>query len=314
MNDMMAALWTEKYRPQTVSDVILPAHMKKVFTEMVKTKDIQNMLFCGGPGMGKTTVAKAICKELNLDYIVINGSKDGNIDTLRGKIQQFASTISLEGGIKVIILDEADYLNAQSTQPALRGFIEEFSGNCRFILTANYRNKILPPLQSRCSVYDFSIKTKEKPQLYGSFLKRLEFILNEENISYTQKALAELIKKHAPDYRRILNEAQRYSKSGTIDEGVLTNLTDESMKSLMGFLKDKDFRKMRKWVVDNLDIESAAIYRGIYDQIGENLKPHSIPPVILLLAEYQYKQAFVADHEINIVAALTEIMSEADWK
>ena len=307
-------LWCEKYRPQTVNETILPDSLKTVFNKMVATGDLPNMMFSGTAGVGKTTVAKALCNELDLDWIIINGSEEGNIDTLRTKIKHFASTVSLQGGYKVVILDEADYLNPQSTQPALRGFIEEFSNNCRFILTCNFKNRIIEPLHSRCSVYDFSIPKAERPKIAGTFYKRVVDILTAEKVSFDPKTLAVLVEKHFPDFRRIMNELQRYSISGQIDSGILVNLSDESTKALMTHLKDKDFKSMRSWVANNIDTEPQAIFRRIYDSLYDYVQPQDIPAVILILAEYQYKNSFVADHEINMVACLTEIMLGATFK
>jgi len=306
-------LWVEKYRPQNIKDTILPPSLKKTFRELAETGQLPNMLFTGTAGLGKTTVAKALCKELNLDYIYVNGSEEGNIETLRGKIRQFASTVSLQGGYKVVILDEADYLNPQSTQPALRGFIEEFSNNCRFILTANFKNRIIEPLHSRCSVYEFNTTRKEMADLAAVFFERMKFILESENVDYDTKAVAELIIKHAPDWRRVINECQRYSISGKIDSGVVDNVSDHSYESLFTYLKEKDFKKMRKWVVDNIDTDAAAIFRSIYDRMNDRVKPQSIPALVLVLADYQYKNAFVADHELNVVACLTEVMSNVEF-
>jgi DNA polymerase III delta prime subunit len=308
-------LFVEKYRPQTVADCVLTKELTTTFQEIVNSGQLPNMIFSGTAGVGKTTIARALCKTLDLDWILINGSEESGIDTLRTKIKQFASSVSLRSGSsKVVILDEADYLNPQSTQPALRGFIEEFSNNCRFILTCNFKNRIIEPLHSRCTVIDFSVTKKNLPSLASAFLNRLTKILDNENIKYDQKVLVELIIKHAPDWRRVLNECQRYSVSGVIDVGILTTLKDESIASLMTVLKNKDFKGMRKWVVDHVDIETTAIFRRVYDSMADYLKPASIPGVILLLAEYQYKAAFVADQEINIVACLTEIMASAEWK
>ena len=248
---------------------------------------------------------------LDLDYIVINGSEEGNIDTLRGKIKQFASTVSLQGGYKVVILDEADYLNPQSTQPALRGFIEEFANNCRFILTCNFKNRIIEPLHSRCGVYEFNGGNKQS--LCHEFMIRSQTILDTENISYDNKALAELIMKHYPDWRRVLNELQRYSLSGKIDLGVLDNISDSNYNDLFAHLKSKDFKKMRTWVVNNIDIDAAAIFRSIYDRMSDKVTPSSIPQLVLILADYQYKNAFVADHELNVVACLTEVMANVEF-
>ncbi len=307
-------LWVEKYRPSKIDECVLPSSLKKVFNEMVSTEQLPNMLFSGTAGVGKTTVAKALCNELGLDYIIINGSEEGNIDTLRGKIKQFASSVSLQGGYKVVILDEADYLNPQSTQPALRGFIEEFSNNCRFIMTCNFKNRIIEPLHSRCSVYEFAIPNDQKPAIAGMFFKRLMDILTAENVAFDKAVLAQLVERYFPDWRRVLNECQRYSVSGSIDAGVLVNLGDSNIASLMDKLKGKDFKGMRQWVVNNIDTEPQAIFRAIYDKMADHLSPQSIPHVVLILADYQYKNAFVADHEMNVVACMTEIMAGAEWK
>ena len=305
-------LWCEKYRPKTVEDTILDPKLKTTFQKIVDTGEIPNMLFTGTAGLGKTTVAKAICNELGLDYIVVNGSEEGNIDTLRGKIKQFASSVSLSGGYKVVILDEADYLNPQSTQPALRGFIEEFSKNCRFILTCNFKNRIIEPLHSRCGVYEFNTSKKQMAQLCSQFMKRLQTILEKENVEYNNDVLGGLIMKYAPDWRRILNEAQRGSIGGTINSSVL--ITDNSQYSdLYKHVKDKDFKKMRQWVVNNMDVEPASVFRGIYDSMEEYVDPASIPQLVLILADYQHKNAFVADHELNLVACLTECMANVKF-
>jgi DNA polymerase III delta prime subunit len=306
-------LFVEKYRPQTIKDTILPDDLKKVFQNIVDSGEVPNMIFSGTAGLGKTTVARAICNELGLDYIVINGSEEGNIDTLRGKIKQFASSVSLSGGYKVVILDEADYLNPQSTQPALRGFIEEFSKNCRFILTCNFKNRIIEPLHSRCGVYEFNVKTNKDRAILGQqFFSRAKEILIGEGIEYNKKVLAPLIMKHFPDFRRALNEIQRASIGGTINADAL--IEDESKYSdLYKFLRDKDFKGMRKWVVNNIDLEPASIFRGIYDSVEAHVKPESIPQLILIIADYQYKNAFVADHELNLVACLTECMAQVEY-
>ena len=307
-------LWVEKYRPKTIDECILPKGPKGIFKDMLAKDQFPNMMFSGTAGVGKTTVAKALCNQLALDYIVINGSEEGNIDTLRGKIKQFASSVSLQGGVKVVILDEADYLNPQSTQPALRGFIEEFANNCRFILTCNFKNRIIEPLHSRCSVYEFAIPNGEKPTIAAEIYKRVNDILKQEGITFEKPVIAELVQRYFPDFRRIINECQRYSVSGTIDAGILVNLSDQNIDNLIGYLKGKDFKSMRKWVVDNIDTEPQAIFRKIYDNMSDNLQPQSIPQVVLILADYQYKNAFVADHEINVVACLTEVMAQAQWK
>ena len=307
-------LWVEKHRPETIEKTILPPNLKTIFQNIVKSGELPNMLFSGTAGLGKTTVAKALCNELDLDYILVNGSEEGNIETLRTKIKQFASSVSLQGGYKVVILDEADYLNPQSTQPALRGFIEEFSNNCRFILTCNFKNRIIEPLHSRCSVYEFNTSKKDLAPLAGQMMIRLKSILVEENVEYEDNVLAQLIIKYGPDWRRVLNEAQRYSISGKIDSGILVNIGDQSFKSLMDYLKSKDFKKMRTWVVNNIDTDASSIFRGIYDRMYDSIKPQSIPQVVLILADYQYKNAFVADHELNVVACMTELMANVEFQ
>ena len=308
-------LWVEKYRPQTINDCILPDPLKKVFNEIVSTGEVHNMLLSGTAGLGKTTVAKALCQELDLDSMVINASEESGIDVLRSKIKQFASTVSLNGGrYKVVILDEADYLNAQSTQPALRGFIEEFSSNCRFILTCNFKNRIIEPLHSRCSVIEFNTNKKVLASLAMKFMIRLRSILQKENVQYNDKTLAELIMRYAPDWRRVINECQRYSSSGEITNDILVGMSDKSIIELVTHLKNRNFKSMRTWVASNSDIDSSVIFRRIYDSVYEHADPSSIPGIILMLADYQYKAAFVADREINIVACLTEIMASSKWK
>ena len=311
---MVGNLWCEEYRPKTIEDCILPQHLKDTFLEIVKTGEIPNMLFTGTAGLGKTTVARALCNELDLDYILINASEDGNIDTLRGKIKQFASSISLSGGYKVVILDEADYLNAQSTQPALRGFIEEFSKNCRFILTCNFKNKIIEPLHSRCGVIEFNSSKKDMQGLCGLFMNRALNILSAEDVHVPDKnVLAELIMRHAPDWRRILNELQRHSRNGQLNLDVIGGTVEGSINDLFGFLKAKDFKSMRKWTAENMDVESAAIFRGIYDHMNDSVTPNSIPQLVLILADYHFKNAFVSDKELNMVACLTEVMAQVEF-
>lgn len=307
-------LWVEKYRPRKIQDTILPNKLKDVFKEIVASGKLPNMLFTGTAGLGKTTVARAICDELGYDYIVINGSEEGNIDTLRGKIKRFASTVSLSGDLKVVILDEADYLNPQSTQPALRGFIEEFSDNCRFILTCNFKNRIIEPLHSRCGVYEFNTTKKEMAQLCGQFMERLAKILTEEGVTYNKDLIAQLIMKHAPDWRRVINECQRYSIGGQLDTAILINSESDNYGTLFKALKEKDFKKMRTWVVNNIDVDVTAIFRTLYDNMYEKVDPSSIPQLVLILADYQYKNAFVADHELNVVACMTEIMANVEFK
>jgi DNA polymerase III delta prime subunit len=307
-------LWVEKYRPQNINDCILPESIKTTFKQMVDSGEVQNLLLSGGAGCGKTTIAKALCKELDADYIMINCSEDGNIDTLRTKIRNFASSISISGGKKVVILDEFDYANAQSMQPALRGFIEEFSKNCRFILTCNFKNRIIEPIHSRCTSIEFSIPNKSKPKLASMFLERCSFILEEEGINYNEKVLAELILKHFPDFRRIINELQRYSVAGEIDIGILNQIGELHINDLMTHMKEKNFIEVRKWVVQNLDNDSVQLFRKIYDSLYDYLKAQSIPQAVLILADYQYKDAFVADSEINTTAALVEIMVECEFE
>ena len=310
-------LWVEKYRPKKIEECILPEETKKTFSNFVKQGELPNIILSGSAGTGKTTVAKALCEELGLDYIVVNGSDEGrHIDTLRNQIKNFASTVSLTGqkSHKVVILDEADYMNAESVQPALRNFIETFYKNCRFILTCNFKNKIIDPLHSRCTVIDFAIKNGQKVKTANQLLTRLCDILTIEKIEFDKKVLAELIQKHYPDFRRTINELQRYSVRGKIDSGILFNLTEANYKGLIKALKDKKFNDMRKWVVDNLDKEPSSLFRGVYDFLYENLDSKSIPQAILIIAGYQYKSAFVADQEINMVACLTEIMASCKFK
>ena len=307
-------LWVEEYRPKTIEDCILPDSLKTLFTSFVQKGELSNLLLSGTPGIGKTTVAKALCEQLNCDWIMINGSEEGGIDVLRNKIKNFASTVSLSGGKKVVILDEADYLNPQSTQPALRGFVEEFHKNCRFILTCNFKNRIIEPLHSRFSNIEFKVNPKDKPKLASRLFERAVFILKEQNINYEEKVLVELIKKHFPDFRKLINELQRYSVSGTIDAGILVNVSDENLKTLVSHLKNKEFSDMRKWVVNNLDNDPVKIFRKMYDTLYSNLEPSTIPHAVLIIADYQYKSAFVADQEINLVACLTELMSQVKFK
>ena len=307
-------LWVEKYRPQKIDDCILPDSMKKTFKEFINSGELPNFLFCGGAGVGKTTVAKALCNEVGAEYLFINGSEESGIDVLRSKIKNFASSVSLTDSKKVVILDEADYLNANSTQPALRGFIEEFSNNCRFIFTCNFKNRIIEPLHSRCAVIEFKIENSEKQKIAAGFYRRVLDILSFEKVEADGKVVAELITKYFPDYRRILNELQRYSVSGTIDSGILVNLGDESYVELIKNLKAKNFTEVRKWVGKNSDIESTELFRKLYDKAIDYLELASVPQLVLILADYQYKAAFVADREINTMAALTEIMGQLKFK
>ncbi len=311
---MSEFLWCEKYRPKKICECILPSALKDTFQEFVDKANVPNLLLSGGPGVGKTTVARAMLEEIGADYIIINGSMNGNIDTLRNDIMHFASTVSLQGGRKYVILDEADYLNANSTQPALRNFMEEFSNNCGFILTCNFKNRIIEPLHSRCSVIDFIIPKQDKVVVGKSFYERIKNILTQENITFDRAAVAELITRHYPDWRRVINELQRYSANGSIDSGILANTGDTSIKELVSLLKGKSFTEMRKWVGENSDTDTTSLFRKLYDSASLFLEPRSIPQLVLLLADYQYKAAFVADHEINIVACFTEIMTMCEFK
>lgn len=308
-------LWVEKYRPQTIEDCILPTELKKTFRDMVKRGEPQNLLLSGTAGIGKTTVAQALCRDIGVDSMIINCSENGNIDTLRTDIRQFASTISLSDAKKTVILDEFDYSNAQSIQPALRGAIEEFSNNCRFIITCNYKSRIIEPIHSRCTCIEFKIPQKEKPAMALKMLGRINQILENEGVKVKDSAaLAQLIAKHFPDFRRILNELQRYSVSGIIDEGILANLAEVDMKALVTSMRTKDFAGVRKWVVMNLDNSQTEIFRKVYDSMYDFLTPPSIPEAVLVLAEYQYKSSFVADQEINLVACMTELMMRCEFK
>ena len=309
-------IWVEKYRPQKIDECILPDHIKKTFQDFVNHGEIPNMLLSGPPGIGKTTVAKALCKQLGVDYYVINGSDEGRfLDTVRNNAKNFASTVSLtsQSKHKVIIIDEADNTTSD-VQLLLRASIEEFSSNCRFIFTCNYKNKIIEPLHSRCSVIEFSVKGKEKVNIAGLFFKRLQEILDLEKIPYDAKVLAEIINKHFPDWRRVLNECQRYSVGGRIDSGILATFSDVAVNDLIKNLKEKNFADVRKWVVANLDNDSSVLLRRLYDSLYDTLVPNSIPAAVLIIAKYQYQIAFVADQEINLLAALTEIMVECQFK
>ena len=308
-------LWVEKYRPKTIETCVLPPGLKKIFSKIVEQGEIPNLILSGTSGLGKTTIARALCNELDLDALQVNASEESGIDTLRSKIKQFASSVSLHSGKhKVVLLDEADYLNAQSTQPALRAFIEEFSASCRFILTCNFKNRIIEPLHSRCSVIEFNTDKTELAKLCLEFLSRLEIILQEEKISYNKKVIAELIMKYAPDWRRVLNECQKFSTTGELESNVLVTLNNKKITELASYIKDKNFREMRKWIGVNSDIDSSVIIRGIYDSMYEHIEPASIPQAVIILAEYQYKAAFVADKELNMVACLTELMGSTTWK
>ena len=306
-------LWVETHRPQTIQECILPERLKKPFQEYVNQKNIPNLLLAGGPGVGKTTVAKAMCNEIGCDYMVINGSDESGIDTFRVKIKNYASSMSLSGGRKVIIIDEADYLNPNSTQPALRNAIEEFSGNCSFIFTCNYKNRIIEPLHSRCAVIDFNLKGNEKAQMAKDFFGRIKQILQSENVSYDDKVVAELVKKHFPDFRRVINELQRYSQFGKIDTGILSQIANVSISEIVKHMREKDFSAIRKWVASG-EYDANTVFRQIYDALYDIMKPHSIPQAVLIIADYQYKQAFVADGEINLVACLVELMGNCEFE
>ena len=308
-------LWVEKYRPQKIDDCVLPESLKTTFKQFITQGEIPSFLFTGTAGVGKTTVAKALCNEIGAEYIMINGSDEGRtIDTLRFTIKNFASTVSLTDAKKVIIIDEADYMNPTSVQPALRSFIEEFSNNCRFIFTCNFKNRIIEPLHSRCAVIDFKIESSEKPKIAAAFYRRIVDILTAEGVEFDSKVVAELVTKHFPDFRRVLNELQRYSASGKIDSGILVNLSDESFKDLIKQIKNKDYNGVRKWVGKNTDIDTAVLFNDLYDTASENIEPATIPNLVLILADYQYKAAFVANQELNIMAAMTEIMMQCKFK
>jgi len=310
-------LWVEKYRPKTIQDCILTKDLADTFSKFSKKGEIPNLLLSGSAGTGKTTVARALCEELKCDYIIINGSDEGRqIDVLRNKIKDFASTVSLnsDSNHKIVIIDEADYMNPESVQPALRNFIETYHKNCRFIFTCNYKNKILPALHSRCTVVDFKIVNGQKKILAVEFMKRLSIILKGEDIDFDNKVLSELIMKYFPDFRRTINELQRYSVRGKIDSGILYNLSEVNIKQLILSIKEKRYNDMRKWVVTNIDKEPTQLFRSIYDNLEKSLDAKSIPQAILILAGYQYKSAFVADQEINMVACLTEMMANCKFK
>jgi len=306
-------LWVEKYRPKTIEECILPDRIKTLFQQIALEGRIPNMILSGGPGMGKTTVAKALCNEVGCDFLMINGSEESGIDVLRTKIRGYASTVSFDGGRKVVILDEADYLNPQSTQPALRSFIEEFEKHCSFIMTCNYINRIIEPLHSRCQTIDFKINKEEKLNVGSNFGKRLYTILDQEKVDYDKKVVAEVLMKHFPDYRRVLNELQKYSKYGNIDSGILSQVSELDLPELMKYMKDKKFNEVRKWVVNNLDNDPQKVYRKIYDIAEKYVQASSIPQLVLILADSQYKSAFAADQELNLVACLVEIMVECQF-
>lgn len=310
MND---ALWVEKYRPKTIADCILPEEYKNTFQQYVNNKTIPHLLLCGSQGVGKTTVAMALCQEVGCDYLVINGSDESGIDTFRMKISHYASSTSFDGGRKVIIIDEADYLNANSTQPAMRRAMEEFAKNCSFILTCNYRNRLIEPLQSRCAVIEFKIKPEEKQKIAAQFMKRAATILKQEGIKFSPPVIAELVKKHFPDFRRVLNELQRYSMNGVIDEGILAAIVDTNLDTLVTSLRNQNFSEMRKWVGENSNNDTNLIYRKIYDSLYDVMDKSTIPNAVVILAKYQYQSAFVADQELNLAACLTELMAECNF-
>ena len=308
-------LFVEKYRPQTIDECILPDHIKNTFKEFIKQKQIPTLLLDGTAGVGKTTIAKALCNELDAEYLFINGSDEGrSIDILRTTIRGFASSVSMYDQPKVIIIDEADYMNPQSVQPALRSFIEEYSANCRFIFTCNFKNRIIEPLQSRCTIVDFRLDNKDKPAMMAQFFKRANQILALENIEYDSKVVAEIIGKYFPDYRKVLMELQRYSVSGKIDSGILVNLSQESYKELFKLMKEKNWKEVRNWVGKNSDTETIAIFRQFYDNAFDLMEPQSVPAMVDIIGEYDYKSAFVSDKEINIMCALTAIMSSCKFK
>ena len=306
-------LWVEKYRPKKISDCILPIELKKTFQQFVDNKDVPNLLLTGGAGVGKTTVARAMLEELGADYLVINGSMNGDINTLRNEILQFASSVSFTGGRKYVILDEADYLNANSTQPALRNFMEEFSRNCGFILTCNFKNRIIEPLHSRCSVIDFKISKKDMAKLAMQFLKRIEGVLTYENVEFDKSVVAQIIEKYFPDWRRVLNELQRYSSTGKIDSGILANMQQTSIRDLINMMKDKNYTEVRKWVKNNIDTDVNSLYNEFYETASQFFSTKDIPLLVTLIAKYQYQNAFAANSEINFAAFLAEVMLDAEF-
>jgi len=310
---LQEVLWVEKYRPDTVADCILPVELKATFQKFVDDGMVPNLILTGTQGVGKTSVAKAMLSQLGCDFIVVNGSLNGNIDTLRNEILNFVSSVSLTGGRKYVIIDEADYLNANSTQPAMRGFMDEFSKNAGFVFTANFPKRIIEPLHSRCSVIDFKISKSEKARLASQFFKRVQDILTAEGVEFDLAVVAEVIKKHFPDWRRVLNELQRYSSRGKIDTGILSAMSDESMLALVAMMKDKNYSGTRKWVSENLDSDQTALFRRFYDSAYEFLTPDSVPVLVMTLAKYQHQAAFAADAEINVMGFLTEVMVEASF-
>ena len=307
-------LWVEGYRPKTIDECILSETIKGTLSDLVKDEKVPNLMFTGPSGVGKTTAARALCEQTNSDYLIINGSDEGRmIDTLRTKLTQFCSTISFGGGRKVVIIDEADYMNPDSVQPAMRNFIEKFAENCSFIFTCNYKNRIIEPIHSRCAVVDFTLKKEEKPQIAAKFLNRCEHILTSEKIVFDKDVVVALIQKHFPDFRRVINELQRHSTSGNIDSGILANIGELNLNQLISALRDKNFHNMRQWVVSNVDNDPATVYRKIYDKLYEVLEKSSIPQAVLIIADYQYKSAFVADQEVNLVACLVELMADCEF-
>ena len=311
---MSNLLWVEKFRPASIDECVLPVEIKKVFQNIVDTGEVPNLLLTGTSGIGKTTVAKALCNQLGCDWLMINGSNEGRmIDTLRTTITNYASTVSFSGGKKIIIIDEADYMNKDSVQPAMRGLIEEFSNNCRFFFTCNYKNKILPSLHSRCSVIDFKINREDKPELAKKFSEIAMKLLDSESITYKPDVVAKLVVRYFPDFRRVLNELQNNAVSGKIDASILEASSNENFNQLIGFLKEKDFTQMRKWVAQNIDNDHVGLYRQVYDSMFSNIKKQSVPDAVLIIADYSYKSAFVADQEINMVACLTELMMNSEF-
>ena len=308
-------LWVAKYRPTKISECVLPSDLQEPFSDFVDQGKLPNLIFAGGPGTGKTTAAMALCEETQTDYLMVNGSDEGrNIDTVRTTLNQFCSSVSMTGNRKAIIMDAADYMNPDSVQPALRGFIEKFGNNVSFIFTCNYRSRIIEPIHSRCAVFDFIIPNNEKPKIAERYLDRCETILDDEGVIYDKKVLVELIMKYFPDFRRVINELQRYATSGKIDTGILSSINEINLNELVSGLKGKKFSEVRKWANQNIDQDTTKIFRKFYDNLSGQLKPQSIPQAVLIIADYQYKSAFVADQEINLVACLTEIMVECEFK
>ena len=310
---MNESLWVEKYRPKTIADCILPEEYKKTFQSYVDRKEIPHLILCGSAGVGKTTVAKALCDEVGCDFLMINGSDESGIDTFRMKIKNYASSMSLMGTKKVIIIDEADYLNPNSTQPAMRAAMEEFAHNCTFIMTCNYKSRIIEPLHSRCAVIEFKLRKEDKPKMAASFMKRVSDILTVEKVPFDKAVLVEVVKKYFPDYRRVINELQRYSVSGKIDTGILVSVADVSISELVKSLKEQDFSAMRKWVAENGSEDPVRLYRKIYDSLYTILDRATIPNAVIILARYQYQAAFCADQELNLTACLTELMVECKF-